>query len=105
MDIPVEKYYAVQVLLTEWQQVINNYHQGADLQWRATLEAKALKKYLRVVKYDAGSTSAAAFIDPETGDIFKAASWSSPAKTARGNIFSDRNGMEAIDNMGYVKYL
>lgn len=29
-----------------------------------------------------------AFIDIETGDIFKAASWAAPAKHARGNVYN-----------------
>jgi hypothetical protein len=45
------------------------------------------------------------FIDKETGDILKPASWKVPAKGVRGNIGSADDGMEAIDESGFVKYL
>lgn len=30
------------------------------------------------------------FIDPNTGDIYKAAGWAAPAKGIRGNIFNEK---------------
>lgn len=46
-----------------------------------------------------------AFIDNQTGDIFKPASFKAPAKHARGNVNSAQNGMEAISAAGHVVYL
>ena len=43
------------------------------------------KKFIKIV----ADTSAFAFIEVETGNIYKAASWAAPAKHARGNIFND----------------
>lgn len=58
--------------------------------WRA-IEGK---KYVKCV---AGG-SVLAFIDKETGDIFKPASWSTPAtEVCAGNVKSERNGDEAIN--------
>jgi hypothetical protein len=37
------------------------------------------------------------FVDKTNGNILKSASWKAPAKHARGNIFSENNGLE---NMG-----
>ena len=51
------------------------------------------------------STSAVAFIDKATGDIYMAASWNKPAKHVRGNVLSVTNGLEAMDSRGNVKYL
>lgn len=62
------------------------------------------KKYLRIVDENSGNKSAAGFIEKETGDIFKAASWKAPAKNKRGNIFSENNGMEAVRN-GFIRYM
>lgn len=45
------------------------------------------------------------FIDFTTGEIFKPASYKAPAKHSRGNVKSDKNGMEAIDGSGSVHYL
>jgi len=46
------------------------------------------------------------FVDMETGDIFKPATYRAPAKHARGNILSPYWGMEALNpNDYYVRYL
>jgi len=52
-----------------------------------------LQKYHKIVSHG----SVVAFIDRETGDIFKPASWKAPAKGIRGNVLSEKNGTEAFD--------
>lgn len=59
------------------------------------------KKYFKIIQ---DGSSAYGFVDNE-GNVLKAATWSAPAKHARGNIFSDREGLEAIDAKGFVRYL
>lgn len=50
-------------------------------------------KYIRVVTKDGGQgRSAFCFIDRSNGDVLKTASWKSPAKGARGNIFKGPEG-------------
>jgi hypothetical protein len=44
--------------------------------------------------------SAFAFICKRTGDVLKPASWSAPAKHARGNIFDEHNGIGSIGPYG-----
>lgn len=44
-------------------------------------------KWYKVLRVDA-QKSVFCFIHPLTGDIYKAATWSTPAKGIRGNIFS-----------------
>lgn len=69
------------------------------------------RKYIRVVRCNRdksngcefGSRSAAAFIDAD-GNIYMAASYGSPAKNIRGNIYND-NGLHALDGRGFVRYL
>ena len=41
------------------------------------------------------SSSMFAFIDPQTGDIYKPAGWKAPAKGIRGNIFNDKLPLDA----------
>lgn len=41
----------------------------------------------RWTKIVQGGNCAWAFVDPENGNIYKSASWSSPAKHVRGNVF------------------
>lgn len=46
-------------------------------------------KWIKVTTID-NQTSVFCFIDPTTGDIYKAATWSKPAKHIRGNIFDEK---------------
>jgi len=69
------------------------------------------KKYTKVFSVEVGANGSkganriVCFIDNQTGDIFKPASFSAPAKHARGNVNSPQNGMEAITPDGFVYYL
>lgn len=47
------------------------------------------KKYARIVKHAYGSRSVYCFVDLDTGDVLKAASWKSPAKGKRASIWND----------------
>ena len=44
------------------------------------------KKYLKVVMISHGSRSVHAFVDKKTGEVYKSASWKSPAKGVRYNL-------------------
>ena len=80
-----------------------------------TLEVKAGKKYVKIIRWDAEGTSGSilgfvsAVDNPKkgekAGDILKAASWNASAKHPRGSIFSDQNGAEALTGDGFVRYL
>ena len=64
-----------------------------------------LQRYLRItrttiherdgVKTD-NQTMVFCFIEYTTGLVFKPEGWKKPAKHARGDIFSDQHGMEAV---------
>lgn len=52
-----------------------------------TLEMEDGRKYIRLVMVTThGNRSCWGFVNKETGDILKAATWKAPAKHARGNI-------------------
>ena len=67
-------------------------------------------KYIRVFKYEPGpdgekrSRYAYCFVSKENGDVLKCDGWKKPAKHARGNIYSDKNGLEGVGVYG-AKYL
>lgn len=68
------------------------------------------RKYLRIYANEvtAGTvrhTRIVAFINSLTGDILKPATYKAPAKHARGNVTSDKWGMEAFDSSGHVRRL
>src|SRR4051794_7556348 len=45
-------------------------------------------KYARIVLTNTAQRSVYGFVDLSNGNLLKAASWASPAKHARGNLFS-----------------
>lgn len=62
------------------------------------------RKYTKVcVERNGKPTSAYAFIDNITGDLYKPAGWAGPAKHARGNI-NDDSGLKACGTYG-VAYI
>lgn len=94
MSTPIE--HGVQEWMDYAQGVVNanslNYY---------TLSFNEGKKYLRVVMSDNhGHGSAYAFIDRETGDVFKPASWKSPAKHARCNVTDPASWKAAVGPYG-----
>lgn len=71
------------------------------------LDVKKGKKYWKIVdisthegKDTTQDGSVWAFINTINGDVLKPASWSAPAKHARGNIYDDKNGLGAITPYG-----
>lgn len=48
-----------------------------------------------------GQKSVFAFVDPATGDIYKAAGWNAPAKGKRGNIFDPNPPLTGRDLYRY----
>ena len=83
--------------VTFFQSVVHmlNQHQQKIQQYSA-IELKEGKRYSKIVVNNA----AFCFIDKTTGDVLKPASWSAPAKHARGNIFDDHNGMKYMSVYG-----
>jgi len=76
------------------------------------VEATEGKKYFKIFRREIlnnghpfSGHSIVAFVDKTTGDIFKPASFNTPAKHARGNVNSENSGMEAITDSGSVIYL
>lgn len=92
--------------LNEWEDRVRpNYERNFNnLTYRGLNYTKG-RKYIKITH----DTSVVAFIDMKTGDIFKPASWKSPAKHARGNLFSEHGGFEAVYGVEgghfFVRYL
>ena len=70
------------------------------------LSTQTMKRYVKVIDtFSNEQQSCWAFIDFK-GDIFKSETWNRPAKHARGNIYSEQRGVEALDTKyGAIKYL
>ena len=75
-----------------------------------TLEANEGRRYIKVNrttyyegpdgKMKKNQECSHAFIDRESGDILKPASWSAPAKHGRGNLFDVTGGMAQMSAYG-----
>lgn len=62
------------------------------------------KKYAKIVMHNlSGQSSAHAFVDMNTGDIFKAASWKAPAKNGvRYNLLDNNSRQEMYKRADYA---
>lgn len=70
---------------------------GMASQHFAEFAVIAGKRYDKVVGINpAGGQSAHAFVDRTTGDVYKAAGWSAPAKTLKGNVRDDDRRADLI---------
>lgn len=59
------------------------------------------KKYLKVVLVDGSSRSVHCFIDSNTGDVYKPASWKSPAKHIRYNLRDQKSRQLCYDRASW----
>ena len=78
---------------------------GLQPQFRETLAvAKGGRKFSKIVRVRASGevSSVHCFVENETGNILKAASFKSPAKHARGNINDADGGASAMSPYGAV---
>jgi hypothetical protein len=60
------------------------------------------RRYKRVVCTDANGSgrSVHVFVDTTNGNVLKSASWATPAKHARGNIYDANNGLACMGPYG-----
>ncbi|UNH61122.1 hypothetical protein SSZBM1_5 [Synechococcus phage S-SZBM1] len=73
------------------QQIAKIYETGADADFY--LDPSPRKYFRLVMQYKTGSKqrSVHAFIDKQTGNVYKPASWKSPAKHIRYNLLDDNS--------------
>ena len=87
-----------------YQKHLDGY-KGMD--WKSNIVMSKGSKFMKL--HDDGSTGGGSrvigFINRNTGDIMKAASWKIPAKHARGNVLNEDNGLSALNGMGSIRYL
>lgn len=77
---------------------------------QATYFTQQLNKYIRIVMGDGNgnSRSVHAFVNRETGDVYKAAGWKAPAKGIRYNLLNDESFarmMNKLDPFGSYLYV
>lgn len=64
----------------------NNWNNGLN----TVYSIERTKKWLKVIEAVKDQRSVFAFIDPENGNIYKAAGWNAAAKGVRGNVFNEK---------------
>ena len=93
--------------LTEWLEVAQNivnldYAKFPELE-PSVLEMSDGRRYIRVDTIGdngRGQRSVWAFIDKQTGDVLKPATYRNPAKHARGNLLDEYRGVEMLTPHG-----
>lgn len=69
------------------------------------VEVKPGRKFYKVVvRSKNGSGHVHSFVDKQTGDIYKAASWAQPAKGVRYNLLNDLDTLQTVMDV-YGSYL
>jgi hypothetical protein len=67
---------------------------------------ESLRKYYKIIQVGEYQRSVHAFIDKKTGDVYKPAGWSGPAKIARYNLVEQFDEvLEKADCFGGYLYL
>lgn len=70
---------------------------------RFGIEFEEGSKYVKVVSVSWGSRSVHSFVEKATGNIWKAASWKSPARNfVRGNVFDSASYINRLSWTGVV---
>lgn len=92
-------------LITEQHQKYLDTYSKMD--WKSNIVTTKGSKFLKVIDEGSsgGGSSVVAFINRNTGQIFKAASFKIPAKHARGNVLNEDNGLSALNGQGRIRYL
>lgn len=80
----------------EFAAALATFVEGCAKIAKKPIVAEWLRKRVRLVE----GGSAYCFVDYETGDVLKTASWSTPAPGARGNIFDPFNGLYTMTPYG-----
>jgi len=70
---------------------------GYDMTKAPTFSIMSGSKFHKIVVTTWGSQSVHCFVEKESGDIYKAATWNAPAKHVRGNINEDRKPLLGWD--------
>lgn len=58
------------------------------------------RRYIKIIRKSGGQRSVHCFLDRTNGNVLKSATWNSPAKHARGNIFAEDNGLDCMGPYG-----
>ena len=82
------------------QDMLDAYAKDQGLHCKETLTMDTGSKNIRIVKELHGGRSAWAFVNLNTGDILKPASWKVPAKHARGSVLEDDYGVSKVGPYG-----
>lgn len=82
--------------------LVDNYDQ-AGYKGSCAYEIETGRKYHKLIHIESGGgRSVHAFVDRETGHVYKPASWRAPAKGARYNLLDDQSYQACIDRADWA---
>lgn len=94
---------ALESFKSKLEDMIEKYNKAAGntLYLGSKITSENGKRYTKVFVIEPqGNRRIYCFVDRGTGDILKPATFNTPAKGARGNIFDDHNGMKRMGPYG-----
>lgn len=82
------------------QDLVNKNQRDQGYDWAVDLSINWGRRYAKIVKESLDQRSAFGFVDRDTGNILKAASWRKPARHARGNVLDRSSWSRAVTPYG-----
>lgn len=91
---------AFEIFISGCQSIVEDNNKQFNHVECPVIEFSKGRKYMKVIRNDHSQKSVHCFIDMTNGNVLKAASWKSPAKHARGNIYNDDHGLGCMGPYG-----
>lgn len=95
---PNDRHALVRRALEEYLTHMNSLHEKYEF------NEEQGKRFFRITQISWGQKSVHAFVEIDTGDLFKAASYKAPAKGARFNLVNDMDQIKKVADV-YTTYL
>ena len=93
------KWFAACIKLCEDYKVANGYDKVPSMAAEKLVISQGTR-YVKISRIGPSVNAVWAFVDRESGDVLKPATWRAPAKHARGNIFDPQGGMGTMTSFG-----
>jgi hypothetical protein len=84
-----------------WNECLNQIREGT-YNFNFNMEIEQGKKYLKLVMVRHTDRSVHCFIDKNSGEVYKAASWKSPAKGVRYNLLNSESRDNCFKNADWA---
>lgn len=90
----LERSDSLKSLNPDWHKQCLEEIRTGTFDWRFNVTIEEGRKYLKVITSSHGSNSVHCFVDKCTGEVYKSATWKSPAKGVRYNLLDSASRNE-----------